>query len=398
MPERTARQKAVVISSVHDYRVGRRGSIQAIADGLARRNFDVLFLSIRFSLLSFMKPDSRRFLLSRANTFENLNGIRCYLWRTPLHPFTSQSKALQRINAPLHKLYAACPNAEIDRELCSASHVIVESGLGIALIERIRRLNPGAKIIYRASDKLNTIGAHPYLQQCLQEQAHNIDHICLLARLMAPDFAFARDRTYVVPLGVHPPDFADIGASPYAEGLNAVSVGSMLFDPSFFETASELFPDVTFHVIGSGHNGTPAPNVRWHPEMPFKETLPYIAHAAFGIAPYRQEAQSPYLAQSSLKLMQYEYLGIPGVCPHYAAGGRPSRFGYTPGDREEIREAVTAALAHAGHVAAKSILTWDEVIERMLSPADFPETRLAEGEFDCKDRAIAKMAPLRHSI
>jgi uncharacterized membrane protein YdjX (TVP38/TMEM64 family) len=53
MPKRTVRPKAIVIASVHDYRVGRRGSIQAIADALARRGFDVLFLSIRFSLLSF---------------------------------------------------------------------------------------------------------------------------------------------------------------------------------------------------------------------------------------------------------------------------------------------------------------------------------------------------------
>jgi 2-beta-glucuronyltransferase len=389
MLERTGRPKAIVISSVHDYRVGRRGSIQAIADALVRRGFDVLFLSIRFSLLSFIKPDSRRFLLRRANAFEVHNGMRCYLWRTALHPFTSSSTALRRLNGPLHKLYAAARNPEIDRELASASHVIVESGLGIALIERIRRLNAGAKIIYRASDKLSTIGAHPYLQDCLRAQAHNVDQFCLLARLMAPDFAFAKERTYVVPLGVHPPDFADMGPSPYASGLNAVSVGSMLFDAAFFEAAAEMFPDVTFHVIGSGHRGSDAANVRWYPEMPFKETLPYIAHATFGIAPYGSVSPNPYLAQSSLKLTQYEHLGIPAVCPHYAVGGRPSRFGYTPGQREEIGAAIAGALAHAGKVARQSILTWDEVIERILSPADFPETRLGEREFGVAQRKVA---------
>lgn len=386
----TGRPKAIVISSVHDYRVGRRGSIQAIADALARRGFDVLFLSIRFSLLSFMRPDSRRFLLRRANTFEEHGGMRCYLWRTPLHPFTSRSKILQRLNVPLHKLYGASPNAQIDREFASASHVIVESGLGIVLIERIRRLNRNAKIIYRASDKLSTIGAHPYLQECLRDQARDIDHFCLLARLMAPDFAFARERTCVVPHGVHPPDFADIGPSPYAGGLNAVSVGSMLFDADFFNIASELCPDVTFHVIGSGRKGRGAPNVRWYPEMSFKATLPYIANASFGIAPYGSAAPSPYLAQSSLKLMQYEYLGVPAVCPHYAVGDRLSRFGYTPGNRQEIGEAIAMAVARSGKVERKSILAWDDVIERILSPQDFPETRLEEREFGMGQEIAAR--------
>jgi 2-beta-glucuronyltransferase len=62
-------------------------------------------------------------------------------------------------------------------------------------------------------------------------------------------------------------------------------------------------------LIGTGREFPAPSNVRFYKEMPFKATLPYIKHADFGIAAYRPSANSGYLAQSSLKLMQYEYLG-----------------------------------------------------------------------------------------
>lgn len=366
--------KVVIVSGVHDYRTPRRGSIQALADALVRLHYDVCFISVRFSPISRAKGDHRAFLWSRANRPEDVNGVQCYLWRTPFHPFRTGIDALDAAAGPLFTAYAHLPNRFIDDALRAAAYVVVESGLGIMLIHRARQLNDDARIVYRGSDALHTIGAPPALEAELRRRAGDVDAYCLLADKMAADFRWAANKTYTVPLGVHRRDFAEIGPSPYAGGTNAVTVGSMLFDRSFFQHAAARFPDIQFHLIGTGEPFEAPANVRHYDEMPFKATLPYLKHADFGIAAYRPQANSGYLAQSSLKLMQYEYLGLPAVCPDYAVGASPNRFGYAADDDAGIARAVRRALAHGRFAGAANVLSWEEVAERLLNPESFEDT------------------------
>jgi 2-beta-glucuronyltransferase len=369
--------KVVIVSGVHDYRTPRRGSIQALADALVRLGYDVTFISVRFSPISLIKGDHRNIFWRRANRPETVNGVRCYLWRTAFHPFRTGWPAIDRLMPPLFSAYARLPNRFIDDELRKAAFVVIESGLGIALAHRARNLNTHARIIYRASDALHTIGAHPALAADLKRRAGDIDAFCLLAEKMAPDFSWAASKTYVVPLGIKHDDFASIGPSPYSAGTNAVTVGSMLFDESFFQHAASGFPDVQFHLIGTGREFPAPSNVRFYKEMPFKATLPYIKHADFGIAAYRPSANSGYLAQSSLKLMQYEYLGIPAVCPDYAVGASPNRFGYSSGDPATIDQSIRRALARGRVPHAPNVLSWEQVAERLLDPEAFADTAIA---------------------
>jgi 2-beta-glucuronyltransferase len=373
----TGSVKAVVIvSAVHDYRMGRRGSIQAIADALVRLGYQVSFISIRYSLLSLIKGDPRNFLWRRANRLEVFKEVRCYLWRTLIHPFHSKSDPLNAIIGPLYSLYARLPNRFIDDAFASASFVIIESGLGIMLTRRARALNPVAKIIYRASDKLDTIGAHPVLQRELEGCRAIINYFCLLADKMASDFAWAQDKLYAVKLGVHADDFSHIGPNPYVTPINAISVGSMLFDPAFFVHAAKRFPEVVFHIIGCGMQFEAPENVHIYPEMPFKATLPFIKYATFGVAAYRASPHAEYLSQSSLKLMQYEYLQIPAVCPDFAVGGNINRFGYAARDPRTIVPAVDAAIKWAGHVVSRQFQTWDNIAQRLLDPGAFSDTQI----------------------
>jgi 2-beta-glucuronyltransferase len=363
-----SRSKVVIVSGVHDYRTPRRGSIQALADALVRLGYAVTFISVRFSPISRAKGDHRLFLWDRANVPEIVNGVQCYLWRTPFHPFRTGRAALDRSAGFLFSAYASWPNSFIDDAFRSASHILVESGLGIMLINRARRLNPRARIIYRGSDALHTIGAPPALATELRKRANDVDAFCLLAEKMADDFQWAAEKTYVVPLGINRDDFSTIGTSPYGAGINAVTVGSMLFDRSFFELAAPHFPDVQFHLIGTGEPFAAPSNVHHYKEMPFKATLPYLKHADFGIAAYKPQANSGYLAQSSLKLMQYEYLGLPAVCPDYAAGASPHRFGYATGSEAGIVSAIRQALAHGRFAGADAVPSWEETAQRMLAP------------------------------
>jgi 2-beta-glucuronyltransferase len=117
------------------------------------------------------------------------------------------------------------------------------------------------------------------------------------------------------------------------------------------------------------------PNVIVLPEMSFESTVPYLAHAKIGLAPYAAGASTDYLAESSLKLTQYAYLRLPAVCPHFAVGSRPDRFGYTPGDAKEIEQALRRALDARVENPAP-ILDWDAAVERLLDPQRFPDTKI----------------------
>ncbi|MBI1868977.1 MAG: glycosyltransferase family 1 protein [Methylocystis sp.] len=328
-------------------------------------------------MLSLIKGDSRRFI--HANRPEVYNGVECYLWRTIVHPFNPKNLPISpALTLPLYWIYARLRNEFIDKAIRSAAIIIVESGLGAILLPRARALNGSAKLIYYASDNLETIGAHPIVQRSLEQCGPIVDHVCIPSRKMAARFHWAGAHVYFVPHGVNPADFVQVRESPYAKPLNAVSAGSALFDPDFFLHAAPAFPDVEFHVIGSGTTMNYSPNVRVYGEMAFKETLPFLANATFGIAPYRMAAGADTVCDTSMKLMQYDYLGIPAVCPNFVVGNSPNRFGYIPGNRASIEAAINAALAARGHIKPHGrFLSWDDVASRVLDPELFPDTRLS---------------------
>ena len=137
-------------------------------------------------------------------------------------------------------------------------------------------------------------------------------------------------RLSYVPHGFNHDVFQGQTTSPYSDPVNAVSVGSMLFDDKFFKTACRAFPEVKFHIIGGGRRSqrVTEPNATVLPEMAFHETVRYIVHASIGIAAYDKAATPYYLSDTSMKLAQYAYVGLNSVCPLFAAGGKPGRFGY----------------------------------------------------------------------
>jgi 2-beta-glucuronyltransferase len=376
--------RLVIVSAVHDYRMARRGSIQAAADAFARAGYETTFLSIRFSPISIVKNDPRAFLDSRSNQFERSGDIKCYLWKTPWHPFATRSSTCNRLTAPLHEVYARWANDDVDGLFRRADVVIVESGLGVIFLERVRRLNEKALLIYRAADALDTIGAHPHLQERLEQSAAVVDHYCLLARGMAQQFSFAQSKAFFVPQGVHGPDFDLASPNPYpADGRSvAVSVGSMLFEPTYFEVAAPAFPDVQFHVIGCRAALKSSANLHVHREMRFAAMAPYMTHASIGIAPYRTAPMAHYLAESSLKLTQFRYLRKPAVCPSFAVGEYAHRWGYTPGDADEIIAATRAALLDRFSADEPAPLTWEDVAPRLLRPTDYPDTAIAPRYFE----------------
>ncbi|WP_429001752.1 glycosyltransferase family 1 protein [Xanthomonas sacchari] len=354
-----------------------RANIHFIADELAKRRPHALLLAAlqpAFAAQGRPAPAAgchRQPGWSATTAWTAICGARCCIRSTP------GRRWLRPLEDPdVQRVYAARAPATLIRWMREADVIVFESGIAVAFIALAARINPTARKVYRASDGLSTINVADYIEREFDRVAPSLDVIALVSPAMAEEVA-SRHNVYHVGHGVDH-DLHTLGdPSPYGEGIHAVAVGSMLFDPEFFVAASRAFPQVTFHVIGSGMGRAPGygDNVVVYGEMKHAETIRYIKHARFGIAPYASEQVPAYLADSSMKLLQYDFFGLPAVCPNAVVGRYPSRFGYTPADEASIVTAIGHAL-QAPHVRHRQCLSWSDTTDRVLDPAAYPETRL----------------------
>jgi 2-beta-glucuronyltransferase len=368
-------QGQFLLISGHDYRSKRKANVHFIAESLKRYG-KVNFYSIGFSLFSRIKQDPRVDLWHEANRISEFEDINCFLERNLIHPFNTRRDWLNLPERAWFTSYRMRPRSVLFDWVKLSDTILLESGMPVLLTERIAAANPSAKRIYLVSDDLETIGCSHYLRECLSRSGSSFSYAVLPSKLLAGAMP-ADMRMTEVPHGLDQTLFSTEHPSPYSSGLNAVSVGSMLFDAGFFEIACRRFPEVKFYIIGGGQKGVrvKAENAVVLPDMAFTETLPYIKHASFGIAPYSPEGAPYYLADTSMKLIQYAAAGLNAVCPSFAAGGKDSRFGYQPNDEASIVEAIQLAL---GRPPARPprFLSWEEVTDRLLSPQSFLETRM----------------------
>lgn len=361
-----------LVISAHDYRSRRKAGIHFVAAELERLG-PTCFFSCQFSLLSQMKSDPRSSLLPLANQVTRHEGVDCYLWKTAIHPFNVRKKWLRPLENFLFRRYLKRTDPVLLEWIDKADVIFFESGIAPIFFDLVKQRNPNAKTIYVASDDLATIHVADFVRRTFERIAPKMTALCLKSRFMADGMPASPNR-YIIPHGFDfsVADHAD--PSPYPPGLHAVSVGSMLFDPDFFVTASHRFPEVTFHVIGSGSgvHQDYGDNVKVYDEMPHRETLPFIKHAGIGIAPYRSRNVPRYLADTSLKLIQYDFFKLPAVCPTAIVGDYATRFGYEPGNDESINAAIAAAFAAPRNSFGKPLL-WSQVVQRMLNPRQFDD-------------------------
>jgi len=370
--------KSLMVSA-HDFRSKRRLNVHFIAEALALRG-PSRWYAFGYSALSRLKGDHRVETARAVNVVEEVDGVACFQEETLVHPFNLRRPWAVPIERAAFALYAAKRRPMLDAWAAESDLIIVESGIPAILIGRLRLVAPRAKLVYLASDDLDTVGCSRAIGERFAAEFRHLD-LAVLPPPLLLDAMPERSRCIHVPHGFDraPFDAAASATSPYGPGRHVVSVGSMLFDRGVFEAAAPAFPEVTFHVVGGGPEarGLDIPNVVVRPETPFAETVPLIAHADVGIAPYRDAGAPRYLVDTSMKMRQYRYAGLPTVCPAFAAGSEPSRFGYAPGDPASIVAALGRALASPRFpAAATDFPSWDEVVDRILDPEGHPETRL----------------------
>lgn len=347
----------------------RKTSVHFVSEALAARGHAVETVSVGYSRLTYFKRKTlyRQLAATQRNRFvETSPHYRSACYLPLLHPFSTKNAWLNRMTAPFFRLYGDFPPRFLRQAIRRADVVALESGTAIAFFDSVKRLNPAARTLYFARDRLDTVGASDYLQRLEQRAAIAFDRIIVPSPRMAEPLP-AQSRIVFIPQGIDKHGFDACTASPYPAGSrNGVAVGNMLFDGRAVTGMALGRPDVAFHLFGAGIPDDFPPNVRIYGERSFNDIIPYIKFADFGIAPYRLTERELYLVESSLKMQQYSYCLLPILAPDAMRGTRENLVCYDQHNESDWAGKVERA-ATMPHDPAwrKDTLDWDEVAARI---------------------------------
>jgi 2-beta-glucuronyltransferase len=398
MSEAAPRRRALFFTQQTAGLAARKTSMIFMAEALAALGWDVGIVTVQLSHASRFGAAKRLAAIPHAvrNRWYDATPLRAFVWVPVVHPLRPPGEVLQRLSGGLVDLYAAMLPDTLLHAAAASDLVVIESCAAVALFRRLKAAAPNARFVYSMSDRLDAVGMHPALQRRLVEDASAYDLVRVPAEALLDDLPGANAR--YIPQGLDLAPFGTASENPYAVPVNVVAAGDMMLDQPLFASLCERFPGVEMHYFGrqsiaSIHRRR---NLVDHGEVPFERLVPYIQHADAGLALYRAAPGLDYLAQSSLKAVQYAYAGVPVVAPHFVANGLSRAVGYTPGNPVEAATSLARALAMGRSTEDRpAVLGWNEVALRLLAGAGFP---ISEERGDTPADQQPKRQARRHRI
>lgn len=366
------RKPRVVLVTGHYWYSKRRAGFHWLADAFHRLGWEVLFFTASLSWLSYVRRDHRLRYPSlwkeRNRLIPSAPGFFSYVWFTPYHPANLRSNVLNHLSKALFARYGDLPLGPAEEWIRSADLIVFESTPGLLLFHRFKRLNPGARFVYRASDDLRLLKNHPLVLEMEKVILPEFDLVSVPSAYM---YQLFRDKTPRLRLHFHAirKDLFDRDyPNPYLGllGPHLVFVGVSHFDYDFLERASRIFPNARFHIVGPIQAQIKRPNVHFYGERPFSETIPYIKFADVGLA-NRTYAPGAESLSDSLKIIQYTYARLPIVAPEFLRSSRCNVIPYRPGEEESIKRAITKALeTDRSSIDVSDIYSWEELAQRLV--------------------------------
>lgn len=363
----------VVLFSYHYFESRVRAGFHHLAEAYWELGWDVTFVTAPVSWLSYVARDRRLSypLRSEAKDLKRVRDrLQSYVLFTLVHPANLRVAALNRMSGrALVTAYRRARLGPLAQVLRDADLVVFESTPAILLAPTVRELAPHAHLAYRVSDDLGVLRAHPAVVAAERELLPVFDLVSVITtdneRRLGRYREVARH-----PQALDRRPFDEETTSPYGSGVHACWVGNWRIDDTFLELAASRLPDWTFHVIGRLRPAAERANVAWYGELDYGETVPFVKHADVGLAAYSWPVKNipGYLAESSLKITQYAYCGLPIVAPSTMRGERPHVFYYEPDDGPSIEGALRAAKAAGrNRELGQGIPSWLELAEALAT-------------------------------
>jgi 2-beta-glucuronyltransferase len=368
-------KRRIVFITVHHWNSKRKAGFHWLAEAFNRKGYDVLFMTCSLSYISAIRRDKRlddSLYEKRNQLIQERDGIWSYIWFTPWHPSNLRLNVFNRIASFFFRKYSLFSLGESESFIRSADIIIIESCAAVMLYQRLKRINPDARFVYRVSDDLRLLKSHSTIIEAERRFASEFDLVSVPNANMLKLFNEETTNLQLHPHGINK-DLLDAEyVNPYTNsaGKNAVFIGIAYFDLDFIERASRQFPEVNFHIIGPISGLPDRPNVIAYGEIDYQETLPYVKHADIGLHTlfYRPGSES---LGDSLKVIQYTYLGLPIIAPDFITSSRPNMFFYCHGDDNSIFEAIRDSLKFdQSRVDRDGARSWDELADVLEGDKD----------------------------
>ena len=339
----------VVLISYHAAQSQQQAGFHRLSAAYRRLGWEVDFVTAPLSWIHKLRGD-RRFSALPSGSLSGLVSVaphlRTYALFTLVHPLSDRARLGRGCDALLLGWYARRPLHALGESLGCADLIIFESSPAIVLAERVRELAPNARLIYRVSDDLSTLGATKVLLRRELEIATVFDLVSVPHPAIAERYVRFASVSFH-PHGVERELFSSPSSDPYVasgDRLHACYVGASHFDSEALWAAARSMPQVMFHIIGPPKPAQIPVNAIYYGTMPFKETIPYITHADVGLFFIRPSLPQIHTYGLSLKLIQYSYSGLPTIGPASVRTELPGYVGYAATDEQSMRFALTSAI------------------------------------------------------
>ena len=187
-----------------------------------------------------------------------------------LHPVRA-GKYIERLGSSLFIL-----NKRVLEEIKKADIVVFESTAALLFFERIKAINPKAKLIYRASDDLEMIQGARVIVNYERKILKMFDLVSVPTQVMFNKYYRLSPHNVILQFhGIKKESFDNCTISPYKSNcVNFVFVGICCLDYVFLDISSKLYPNYYFHIIGPFKKSIVRNNVIFHGVRKFEETIP----------------------------------------------------------------------------------------------------------------------------
>ncbi|MGI9543361.1 MAG: hypothetical protein ACR2MX_08885 [Cyclobacteriaceae bacterium] len=365
-------RKSITLFTGHYWGSKRKAGFHWLASALVAMGYEVLFFTAPLSYLHKIKGHYQ-FELSVANEkgklIEKEQNVYSFVHFTLWHVANLRFKFFNWLSKPLFRSYQQFSFIQAEEFIKHSSAIIFESTPGLFLFDKVKRLNPKARFIYRVSDDLRMLKVHPDLIHYEKTILNRFDLVSVPSQYIH-ETLFSIERNANIQLQYHGIDkrsFDQCYQTPYPAGsTNLVFIGNNYFDHTFLEIAAGLKPEWTFHIIGPIDNLPLRQNVIAHGEVPFDQLIAYVKFADIGLhtLKYFPGAES---FTDSLKIHQYTYCKLPIIAPDFLGTHRDNMYYYEARDKDSIGSALNHAInCQANEIENQLVSSWTELANALV--------------------------------
>jgi len=365
-------RKKVSLFTGHYWGSKRKAGFHWLALEFIDMGYEVLFFTAPVSYMLKVKGHYQfEFPIQeeKGKLIEKAPQLYSFVHFTPWHVANLRFKFFNWLSKPVFRNYQQFKFIQAEEFIKHSSAIIFESTPGLLLFDKVKRMNPKAKFIYRVSDDLRMLKVHPNLIHYEKTILDEFDLVSVPSQYIQ-ETLFSIERNANIQLQYHGIDkrsFDQCHSTPYPAGsTNLVFIGNNYFDHTFLEVAADLKPEWTFHIIGPIDNLRSRQNVVAHGEVPFDQLIAYVKFANIGLhtLKYFPGAES---FTDSLKIHQYTYCKLPIIAPAFLSTQRGNMYYYEAPNKDSIESALNRAINYqANEINNLLVSSWKELANALI--------------------------------